>query len=359
MNHSLSTSLLAIALLSSMPPGCQGPDGPGRSADTPDARPARGEPPDWLSGPSARYPATTHLSAVGSGSNRSLAEENARAELARIFRSEIVSRTRTYEKYLQTSSGKKTQVQEEINQENLTTISTRKVIEGSEIAEVFRQKQPEMYYALAILHRAKTSRILEDRLEKLNAEIGSLLQEADTAGNKLDRLRNLHRSVPKFALRDAYDTELRIVSGTGQGHTSPFHFEEVQAKLDQILAAELSIAVRVTGHAADELRSGILQQLGNKNLRVQPDAAGQAYDLLLEVTSAFKSVPRNGEFIDSRWEVHGRLLNREQKELNTLVREGGGGYLNRSLAEEMALKEIRDQVPEALGNLVGDYLFGL
>ncbi|MBI2191546.1 MAG: LPP20 family lipoprotein [Planctomycetes bacterium] len=346
-------AFLAAAVLLSSVCGCFTTGGSPPAGDG-----GAGDAPDWVRGQPARYPSARYLSAVGTGASRAMAEENARAELARIFRSEIDSRTRTYEKYLQASSGAKTRSSEEISQENLTVISTRKVIEGSEIAEVYRQKQPEAHYALAILDRSRSAEMLKDRLDRLDSEIESLLKEAHGITDKLDRLRTLHRSVPKFALRDAYDTELRIVSAEGGGRASPHRFADVQAELDQLLFQDLSIAVRVKGHGSEELRASLLERLGRLNLKVERDEADRTYDLTIEVETLFKVVPRSEEFVDSRWEAKARLLNRNRQELDASTVQGGGGYLNRALAEEMALKELREKAPEAAAAHVARYLFG-
>jgi hypothetical protein len=316
----------------------------------------KGPAPDWVSGPSSRYPKTAFLTGVGTAESREPAEEDARAELARIFQADVSSRVSAYEKYFQVRGGGNAQTTDEVSLANLTTVSTRMVLEGSEVVEVFKQKGTGQYYALAVLDRSKSARILRDRILRLDDETTMLLQSADGASDKLAQLKYLKRSVPKFVLRDAYDTQLRIVDPAGGGVPGQANAEGIKTRIEHLLAKEVSIGVSVTGAGVDELRARILTELGALGLPVVPDRPGGEFDLRLDVRSTFKVTRRSQGFVDAHWEVRSRLLDRTGKELKTTVLEASGGYVDQVQAEGLMLAEVKGKVPAALARQVDDYL---
>jgi hypothetical protein len=318
----------------------------------------KGPAPDWVSGPSARYPKAKYLTGVGTAGSREAAEEDARAELARIFQADVDSRVSAYEKYFQVRGGGKPQTTDEVSLANLTTVSTRMVLEGSEVVEVFKQKGTGQYFALAVLDRPKTAQILRDRILRLDEEAALLLQSADAASDKLAQLKDLRRSVPKLVLRDATDAQLRIVGLAGSGVPGQANVESIKTRIEHLLAKEVRIGVAVTGSGADELRAGILTELTALGLPVVPDRPDAQFDLRLDVRSTFKVTRRSQGFVDGHCEVRSRLLDRTGKELKTTVLEASGGYVDQAQAEGMTLAEVRGKAPAALARQVDDYLLG-
>lgn len=348
--------LLCVALLLSSA-GCLGTLFSGRKGDSV-AAVQTGPAPDWVHGPSSRYPREQYLTAVGSGESRGSAEEDARGELARIFRADIDSRVSAYEKYFQVRGGGKAEVTDEVSLANLTTVSAKMVIEGSEIAEVFRQKKTGQYFTLAILDRAKAARILRDRILRLDDEIAALRHRADGAEDKLAKLRYLKRTIPKFVFRDASDSELRIVDLRGGGVPGQGCADEVKSQIDQLLAKDVAIGVSVDGAGADELRTSVLKELSRLGLPVAPGTPDGTFDLRLDIHSTFEVTKRTQDFFDTRWAIRSRLLDRSGKELKTVQREIKGGYVDLAQAERLVLAEVKEKIPVALAQQVDDYLLG-
>ena len=313
--------------------------------------------PDWVDGEPSKFPNSQYLTAVGDGNLRQAAEEDARSELSRIFRSKIVSDIRTYEKFLQLVTSESTKVEDKAVFENITTISTQNVIEGSKVVARHSQKEPKIHYALVALDRDKAARILREKIGELDRELDTRLSQAGAATDKLTRLRNLSRAVPKFALRDASNAQLRIVEN-GSGIPKAVNFEDVRAELENLLFKDLAIVLEVKGFRANELRSTILRELSKKNLPVVKSRLGRSFDLKVEIESNLELNDRSKEFYDADWSVHSRMLDGSGKELSTTVQKGSGGYVNRKQAEQMSMREINQQVPEAIRKQVAKFLLG-
>ncbi|MBT9438800.1 MAG: hypothetical protein GAS50_06370, partial [Desulfobacterales bacterium] len=170
----------------------------------------QGKRPDWTDKESELYPASMYLTGVGYGPDRQSAEDNARSEIAKIFYSDIHSRTSTFQEYLKTTSESKGKVTERFDIEEITRVSTQKVLSGVRIAQVFKQTKPDnVFYALAVLNRKQSAMILKYKIQELDIEIRRLIHNAEKEEDKLSKIKILKAAIQQYILREAYDAELR------------------------------------------------------------------------------------------------------------------------------------------------------
>jgi len=146
----------------------------------------KGTRPDWVDGESVQYPESRYLTGVGYDADRKVSEDKARAEIAKIFVSEINSRTRSYQDCLQISSSGKADLEETFSIQEITDVSTKKVFSGVRIAYLYQDSGPgNLCYALAVLDRQQSSTILIDRILRLDGEIDMLLDRGRGEGDLL------------------------------------------------------------------------------------------------------------------------------------------------------------------------------
>ncbi|MEE8300671.1 MAG: LPP20 family lipoprotein, partial [Desulfatiglandales bacterium] len=129
-------------------------------------RVTKGKRPDWIDGESIQYPSSRYLTGVGYDPDRKSSEDKARAEIAKIFFSKIDSRTRSYQDYLQITSKGKSKTRETFSIEEITKVSTQKVLSGVRISSVYQDTGSEpIFYALAVLDRDQSAKILRDKIQ--------------------------------------------------------------------------------------------------------------------------------------------------------------------------------------------------
>ena len=177
-------------------------------------------PPDWVNGSSKKYPAALYLTGVGQADTRQAAEDRAYAAISKIFAAEISSKTQEWEKYLQSDSKGGSEDSRQISIEQATQVSTKKVLENVTIAETWLDESKAIYYVLAVMDRQHAASSLRDRIMSLDLKVEELLKQTRQSGDKLQTVRVLHSAVENLLLREAYNTELRIVSPTGKGSES-------------------------------------------------------------------------------------------------------------------------------------------
>ncbi|HUU39768.1 MAG TPA: LPP20 family lipoprotein, partial [Desulfatiglandales bacterium] len=229
----------------------------------------KGARPDWVDGNSSQYPSSGYLTGVGYDSERELAENKARTEIAKIFLSRIESKTKSYQSYLQVSSKGKLDIEENLSIQDITEVSTQMVLSGVRIVQVYQETKPEsLFYALAVLDREQSMNILTDKIRELDMDIKDFLLRAEAEKDMLARVKYLKQAVRKHVMREAYDAELRIVNGIGTGISPPISFTEIKSRLESVLFRDFLIGVSVIGSRADEVQDALIQGLNQQGFSV-------------------------------------------------------------------------------------------
>lgn len=318
----------------------------------------RGMRPDWVDGESVQYPAFQYLTGVGYDADRKVSEDKARAEIARIFVSEINSRTRSYQDYLQTSSRGKSDLEETFSIQEITDVSTKKVLSGVKIAQLYQEPDPgKLYYALAVLDRQQSATILSDRILKLDREIEILLDSAHGEGDLLTKIQYLKQSIGKHAMREAYDAELRIVSHTGRGISPSVQFAEIKSRLDAILLRDFKIGVSVSGSRAKEIQNALEQGLHQAGFSVSDDVS--AAHVLVRGAVEIRPLERiSADWKYVQWRAHFDMVDKVGGSVfGSFTKTGREGHLNLKQAEERAVRKIRDTLTTEMAGEVRRYIF--
>jgi hypothetical protein len=318
----------------------------------------KGARPDWVDGESAQYPESHYLTGVGYDADRKTSEDKARAEIAKIFVSEINSRTRSYQDYLQTSSGGDSDLEETFSIQEITDVSTKKVLSGVRIADLYQDSGPgNLYYALAVLDRQQSATILRDRILKLDGEIEMLFNRALGEGDLLTKIKHLKQSIGKHAVREAYDAELRIVNPAGRGISRSVQFAEIKSQLEAILLREFTIGVSVSGTRADEVQDALTQGLNQEGFSVSEDLS--AAQVLIRGEVEIKPIERGtADWKYVRWRTHFDMIDKVGgSTFGSFAKTGREGHLDLQQAEERAVRKIRNAITTEMAEEVRKYIF--
>jgi hypothetical protein len=318
----------------------------------------KGKKPDWVDGESIQYPSSHYLTGVGYDPDRRSAEDKARAEIAKIFLSKIDSRTRSYQEYLQTTSKGKSQTDQAISIEEITKVSTQKVLSGVRIPQVYQEtRQEPIFYALAALDRDQSAEILRDKIYGLDREVKQLLSKAAPEKDMLATIKYLRQAIQKHILREAYDAELRIVSQSGRGISAPIHFTEIKAKLESILLRDFLIGVSVTGIRAGEIQDALLQGLNQQGFSVSEDFTRA--QVLVRGSVEIKPLDRgSSEWKYVQWRIHFDMVDKEGGAVfGSVNKTGREGHLSLHQAENRAVRKIRKALTTEITEKMRHYIY--
>ena len=318
----------------------------------------KGKKPEWVDGESIQYPSSQYLTGVGFDAERTSAEDKARSEISKIFMSKIDSKTRSYEEYLQTTSRGKAKTEQAISIEEITKVSTQKVLSGVRIASVYKEtgEQP-LFYALAVLDRGQSARILTDKIHALDREIQDLVRRSETQGDMLVTVKYLTQAIEKHILREAYDAELRIVSDSGRGIYPPIHFAQITHRLESMLLRDFLIGVSVKGSRADEVKDALLQGLNQQGFAISENL--NRAQVLVRGTVEIKPLDRGtSEWKYVQWRTHFDMVDKKGGAVfGSVNKTGREGHLNLPQAENRAVRKIQKALTTEIAQKMKGYIF--
>lgn len=318
----------------------------------------KGKRPGWVDGDSIQYPSSKYLTGVGYDPDRKLAEDKARAEIAKIFVSKIDSRTRTYQDYLKITSKGRSKTEEIFSIQDITSVSTQKVLSGVRIAQVYQETGTRpIFYALAVLDRDQSAKILGYKIQELDQDIHQLLSRAKGEEDLLAKVKRLKQSVQKFVIREAYDTELRIVSRTGKGISSSIHFAEIKGRLESILLRDFLIGVSVKGSRADEVQDALVQGLNQQGFSISQDL--NRVNVLVRGNVEIKPLKRGtSEWKYVQWRAYFDMVDKKCGSVfGSVNKTGRQGHLSLQQAENRAVRNIRKVLITEIAGEMKRYIF--
>ena len=323
-----------------------------------DIRSTKGKKPDWVDGESIRYPAASYLSGVGYGPDRQSTEDKARAEIAKIFYSDINSRSQTYQEYLQTISGKKSETAEKLSIEEITEVTTKKVLSGVRIVQIHEVSTPKpVFYALAVLDRNQSEEILRSKIKETDQDIQNLLFNAEHEEDKLSKIKGLKACIRKYILREAYDAELRIVNPSGEGIAPPVNFTEIKNRLNDILLRDFLIALSIKGSKAKEIQEALVEALNQNGFSVSEDM--DKVSVIVRGTIKINPIDRKtSDWKYVRWNVYIDLVDQKGGAVfGSVNKTGREGHLSLPQAENKAVRKIRKTVTTDIAEELKQYIF--
>jgi hypothetical protein len=314
---------------------------------------------DWVDGTSKAYPATRYLTGIGVGPDRGQAEDNARAEIAKVFESHINTSTKVQQEYLKVISQGQNREVSQVNVQDMVQVSSQKVLSGIQIAEVYRQTRPkELFYALAVLDRQQAIPMLTDKIETLDHEIKVLMDQSSKEQKNLQKIKILTSALQKHLLRQTREAELAVVNPSGRGLPTPIGFEEINRSLTDILTKKFRIYVAVSGDRAGEVKKSLSEGLTKEGFVLTNDVKHASVKIKGQVTiNPLDRGDNKWKYV--RWQTAFDLVNQsDQTVFGTLNNSGREGHLNTEQAILRSVMKIKKELLPQVSKDVRDYIFG-
>ncbi len=363
----LQTRLLIAGMVLSLEVACQIQPVSGASG-----------PPDWVNSESSRYPREKYLTGVGYGDDRKSAEDEAYAAISKIFQANIRSKTQEWEEYLQSSSsGEGSKARDEASHkifiDQLTQVSTSKVLENVSIAEVWLDSRSHRIYALAVMDRARSATVIRGRMEVLDRQARALFQSAtksdlsdvpEETDSRLQTARDLHSAFKALLLREGLNADLKIISPDSHGVDSTLSLSQVGQALRRALSQDFHVALELSGPYSEKIRSAILQGLTQEGLMVINRESSEVKeenvieDVLVRGQMDLEPLQLQGQPF-FRWSVQFTLIDRSNDRVfGNVTRTGREGHLKAKEAEARAVRAAQRVVQEEVGPAVANIIFG-
>lgn len=310
---------------------------------------------EWLDRVPALYPSKLYLTALGVGSTKEAADNEAYKGISRIFKAEVEADSRQVEAYRQGAGSEGESVfsfDESIN------VRTSSVLESVTIARHGYDGEKDRFYSLAVLDKREYSEILAGRIAEADGRLEKLLASVGEPGESVFlRFRTLLRArLLAVGIAEAYRM-LGIVGDRSQVESPETTVGDVDRMLAEFTTNDARIGIRVEGELAGELEDLLVDALNDNGIHVSSDPGGSGSDLLFDCDLRVReSGGRTGRrFTTLRWTFSVKL--RDLASGNVIFSEFITGE-NTSNDREMALDRVlyafeTDRIHDVIGKIYG------
>ncbi|BCA53980.1 conserved exported protein of unknown function [Nitrospira sp. KM1] len=326
--------------------------------------------PAWIDGTSPEYPSSQYLVGVGQADNRHAAEDQAYAALARIFKSEISAQSKDWESYLVVEQSGRARDERRLTLDNLTQVSTDKVLENVRIADRWLDPKKGLSYALAVMQRSQAETAFKEKIADLDHSIQDDVAESRHASDKLVKVRGMRRAIRNLVLRETYNTDLRVIRMSGQGIAPPYRVNELTQELDQFLDAHLAVGVLVSGDQAEPVQRALSEGLIKEGLHVMgrassgsildASAADHPVDVLVRgLVRVWPIDVRDPQFVYVRWCSDFEVLDVDgQRVVGAISKGGKEGHLSEREANAKVVRVMQQEFSSDVARAIAAHVYG-
>ena len=319
--------------------------------------------PGWVDSRSAEYPLTQYLTGVGRADTRSNAEDQAYAAVARIFKAKVAAQAKDWESYLVVENHGVSNAERRLTIDNVTKVSTEKVLENVRIADVWYDADSRSYYALGVMNRSQAETALMEKVSTLDRAIEADVVESRQTTDKLAKVRALRRAGRNLVLREVYNTDLRVIRLSGQGAPSAYQVNELSGELEQFLATNLVLAVQVSGDHAEPvgraLEEGLIREGLHVTTKTAPEEAGSPELIVRGTVRLFPIEVRDPNFKYVRWCSDFEVVEPGTRRVVGATAHGGReGHLTEREATAKTLRVMQQELSTDVAKAIAAHIFG-
>ena len=327
--------------------------------------------PDWIEGVSAAYPSRQYLVGVGQAESRVVAEDRAYAAVARIFKAEVSAHAKDWESYLVIEQRGQSSAERRLTLDNLTRVSTDKVLENVQIVDRWVDVQKGFHYALAGMYRPQAETSFMERITELDRSIRDDVEEAHRGSDKLAKVRALRRAARNLVLRETYNTDLRVIRPSGQGIVASYRVSELTHELERFLTTNLVLAVAMAGDQAEPMQRALTEGLLKEGLQVTSrtwrgdwsmdgDSSGSSPELLVRgVVRVWPIDVRDPQFKFVRWCSDLEVVDvTSQRVVGALSKGGKEGHLSEREATAKVVRVMQQAFSIDVAKAIAGYVYG-
>lgn len=230
--------------------------------------------PAWVDNPALEYHARQYLSAVGIGSNRAQAEDNARANLAKIFQTKVSSSSGYEERYQELVDSENSSFSNQTEQSASVEVLSSQTLSNVKIGPSWTDDLGRVY-VLAYLHRSSTAEIQRSIIEDNGRQIMALLARAVESSAIWENYALLSAAEKISRTNQELLTQMRILSSDEATFiTLPYDAEILSAQIDAI-KQKISFDIIGTDDEALPLLPQIKEVINSFGFKISENAENQ------------------------------------------------------------------------------------
>ncbi|GKS58822.1 hypothetical protein YTPLAS18_23490 [Nitrospira sp.] len=321
--------------------------------------------PDWVTGTSRAFPSDRYITGLGEAETVASATEKAYASVAKVFKANVSSEAREWESYLLVENRGKSRDERRLTLDHVTNVTTDKVLENVSVLDQWYDEPRRLHWVLAGLSRGAAETATLARLVELDQSIETQVAESRDARNPLTRLRLLKRATNALVIREAHNSDLRVLRLNGQGVAPRYRVAELTAELERLVAA-VPIGLELSGDHREAIARALSEGLVREGLAVVGAGSGKGMTEGPPPVLALKGLVRiwpidvrDPQFRFVRWCSDFVLVeSATQRVVGAFARGDKVGHLSVPEATGKALRSIQLEFASEVSKNVAAYVYG-
>jgi hypothetical protein len=309
-------------------------------------KPDKNAKPQWVDDPKSEYPESRYLSAVGSSGSRAEAENNAAANLAKIFRSEISTSTSYQERYNELMSETESEASTETQSSKNVQVKANQNLFNIEIGKAWTDKLGQVY-AVAYIDRFKTADIYEEKIDENSRQIQHYLQQGLISSHtwKVYACYNIAAIINQNT--EELMSQLAIISlDTQESIELGYEPNELKSRVAEF-AKGIHFRIEATGDADEKVKS-IIEEVITANGFTNSELNAAT----IKVDSKLENVELNQPQKFVRYYLTINVYDPSGNSIITLSENSREGHINQDEARARAIRtmsaKIRTDLPKKL-----------
>lgn len=221
--------------------------------------------PAWIDGKDPRYSSAQYIAGVGKGTDKKSADLDARAEIARVFESNVASVAKDFQSAATSVNGSGKGVSVEVQKTSLyTEVTTKKTLSAIELKE--HAVDGKTHYTLALLSREQCINALTEQIESLDSKINGALSRAEN-GDEVAKFKGYGSALNLMDEREGLNAMLRVCDKSGKGIPAEKSIGDIAALFDEA-SGNLKIGIDLQGSGAARVKDCLMESLGQKGYQL-------------------------------------------------------------------------------------------
>ena len=300
--------------------------------------------PEWVkTGRSNKHSPIMYFIGIGKSTDLSKAQDMARAEIAKIIKTEVLQVSRDISQEIRSKSGY--DILGEF--ERVTVSKTNEVLEGVKIEETWKDESDNSYWVLAVLRRDEVEASLKDKIFEIDEKVSKWLEALQTASGVIEKMQIYKQIISLYRDRELYNAQLRVISPDGMAIGSDVDYISLYNEFYK-LKTNLKISIIQEGDFQDETREKIKEVLTQAGLSLYE---GEDSDLVIKSKITLTPFERGDKYKHILWELSLNVYEGEKVVLSE-ERRGEEGFLTEDGAKQKSLHSIQSVISDSLLGLL-------
>jgi len=306
------------------------------------AKKKKNKPPKWLENPKKVYPENMYLSTIGEADSRSMAENMAAGNLAKIFESNVKTDETYSQRYEELTKNGKTSYEDQSNVSKNVNIQSGQTLINLEFGDSYTNNMGRVF-VIAYLNRMKTGQIYQEKISENAAKIEYYQKLTDESTDLLFQYAALGAAVAISTNNEILLDQLGIIFPSSKEMLELNYNHADLMKQSAEIAQQISFEIKIKNDEDNKITILVEELMNDLGF-----VLSQEYLLYVGGTVLFEETDLKREEKFVRYELQLQISDLYDNTILTLDEKGREGHISYSEAKARAIRTVEKKIKKQL-----------